>query len=60
MQTHTVHLKHKDSTGKTKWVAGRQKAPLGWNGGQEAVISRARFQGDEEGRIKSPDENVTH
>lgn len=58
-QTHTVHLKHKDSTDKTKWMAGRQKAPLGWNGQQEGVISRAGFQGDEEGRIKSPVENVT-
>lgn len=58
-QTHTMHLKHKDRTDKTKWMAGRQKAPLGWNGQQEGVISRAGFQGDEEGRIKSPDENVT-
>lgn len=28
-QTHTMHLKHKDRTDKTKWMAGRQKAPLG-------------------------------
>lgn len=59
MQTHTVHLKCKDSMGKAKCMAGRQKVPLGWNAGQEGVISRAGFQGDEEGRIKSPDEHVT-
>lgn len=46
MQTHTVHLKHKDSMGKTKCMAGRQEVPLGWNAGQEGVISRAGFQGD--------------
>lgn len=60
MQTHTVHLKHKDGMGKTECMAGRQKVPLGWNAGQEEAISRAGFQEDEEGRIKSPNQNVTY